>query len=195
MPVDSSKLNDEEIVIQIINGNVNAFEFLVSRYEFLVLKIVKRHVPYNDVEEVVQDAFIRIYQALPSFKGKGELKKWISTVTVRTCYDFWRKAYRTNEVPMSALSDNHRKWLAEIISDQSTQSLYEKISQNEAVELLDWALGKLGPEDRMVLELIYLEDLTGREAAELLGWSVANVKIRAFRSRKKLHKLLMKIME
>lgn len=195
MQFDSSNPTDDEIVHQILNGNINAFEFLVNRYEFLILKIVKRHVPYNDVEEVVQDAFIRIYQALPSFKGKGKFKGWMSTVTIRACYDFWRKAYRSNEVPISALQDNHRKWLEDIVSEQSTQSLQEKISQKDALDLLDWALAKLGPKDRMVLELIYLEDLTGREAAELLGWSVANVKIRAFRSRKKLHKLLMKMME
>ena len=195
MYIDSSNPTDDEIVLQIINGNVNAFEFLVKRYEFFVLNMVKRHIPYNEVEEVVQDAFIRIYQALPSFKGKGEFKGWISTITIRACYDFWRKAYRLNEIPMSALNDTHRKWLEDVISNQSAQSLHEKISRNEAHELLEWALGKLGPKDRMVLELVYLEDLTGKEAADLLGWSVANVKIRAFRSRKKLYKLLMEIME
>jgi RNA polymerase sigma-70 factor, ECF subfamily len=56
--------------------------------------------------------------------------------------------------------------------------------------MLDWAMDRLSPEDRMVVELIYLEGLSGKEAADLLGWSVANVKVRAFRSRNKLRKLL-----
>jgi RNA polymerase sigma-70 factor (ECF subfamily) len=47
----------------------------------------------------------------------------------------------------------------------------------------------------MVVELVYLEGLSGKEAAELLGWSVANVKIRSFRSRKKLQKVLTGLME
>jgi RNA polymerase sigma-70 factor (ECF subfamily) len=56
--------------------------------------------------------------------------------------------------------------------------------------VLKYALNKLSPEDRMVIELVYLEGLSGKEAAELLGWSLANVKVRLFRSRKKLQKLL-----
>ena len=55
---------------------------------------------------------------------------------------------------------------------------------------MDWALDQLTAKDRMVLELVYLEGLSGKEAAGLLGWSVANVKARSFRSRKKLQKLL-----
>jgi len=57
---------------------------------------------------------------------------------------------------------------------------------------LDWALERLPAEDRMVLELVYLEDRSVKEAARLLGWTAANVKVRSFRSRRKLHKLLNK---
>lgn len=91
---------------------------------------------------------------------------------------------------MSVLSEKHHHWLEEVLSNKSGQSIEETGSQREAKELLDWALGKLSPEDRMVLELVYLEDLSMKEAAGLLGWSVANVKVRSFRSRRKLKKLL-----
>jgi RNA polymerase sigma-70 factor (ECF subfamily) len=96
---------------------------------------------------------------------------------------------------MSSLTEKHQKWLEEVISDQSEQSLHEKGLQSDARELLDWALRKLSAEDRMVLELMYLEGLSGKEAADLLGWSVANVKVRSFRARKKLQKLLTRLME
>ncbi len=92
---------------------------------------------------------------------------------------------------MSSLTERHQDWLEEVMSDESNQSFYEKRSRQEAIEILDWALGKLSAEDRMIMELVYLEGLSGKEAADLLGWSVANVKIRSFRSRKKLEKLLM----
>jgi len=60
---------------------------------------------------------------------------------------------------------------------------------------LEWALGKLAPGERMVLELVYLEGLSGKEAADLLGCSVASVKVRSFRSRKKLEKLISEEMK
>ncbi len=87
---------------------------------------------------------------------------------------------------MSDLTESHREWLEASISDESDQSFEDHGRQKEAREVLDWALGKLSPEDRMVFELVYLEGLTGKEAANLLGWSVANVKVRSFRCRKKL---------
>jgi RNA polymerase sigma-70 factor, ECF subfamily len=182
--------SDSEIVSQILEGNVNSFESLMSRYKELVLKIVKKHAPYSEVEELAQEAFIRAFQSLSSFKSKGDFKQWLSSITVRTCYDYWRKAYRNKEISMSALTEKHQKWLEEVISDQTETPFNENDVQKEATELLDWAMGKLTAEDRMVVELIYLEGLSGKEAADLLGWSVANIKVRAFRSRNKLRKLL-----
>jgi RNA polymerase sigma-70 factor (ECF subfamily) len=190
MQNDPIKSSDTEIVRRVLNGDVNAFESLLIRYKDTVLKIVKKHVPYNDVEETIQNVFLRTYQSLPSFKGESGFRQWLSSIAVRTCYDFWRKMYRSREVPMSVLTEKHQNWLEEVIAEQSEQSINEKGSQNEARELLDWALGRLSAEDRMVMELVYLEGLSGKEAADLLGWSVSNVKVRCFRSRKKLEKIL-----
>ena len=195
MQNDTIKLSDAEIIRQVVDGDVNAFESLLRRYKELVLRIVKRHVPYNEVEDVAQSSFIRIFKALGTFKGKGEFKQWLSAITVRTCYDYWRKAYRSKEISMSSLTEKHGDWLEEVILDRSDSEVQDKGRQKEAAELLDWALANLSPEDRMIVELVYLEGLTGKEAADLLGWSLSNVKVRAFRSRKKLEKLLKETMK
>lgn len=192
---DSDSLSDVDVIRRVINGDVNAFEFLLKKYREHVLRIVSRHIPHYQVEETAQDVFIRAYQSLPTFGQKSGFKQWVSGIAVRTCYDFWRKHYRTREVPMSSLTEKHQDWLEKTISDQSSDSFSEKGSQKEAGELLDWALDRLSAGDRMVLELIYLEGLSIKEAAELLGWSTANVKIRSFRSRKKLKKLLAGLTE
>jgi RNA polymerase sigma-70 factor (ECF subfamily) len=195
MHYDSLKPSDAEIIAQVIEGNVNAFETLMNRYRDMVLKIVKKRVPFSNLEETAQDVFIRAYQSLPTFKGKSNFSQWISSIAVKTCYDYWRKAYRSQEVSMSSLSEQHQNWLEEAVSDPSESSLDEKVVQKEGLELLDWALGQMSPEDRMVLELVYLEGLSGKEAANILGWSLANVKIRSFRSRRKLEKLLSGFMK
>lgn len=181
---------DAAIVQQVIDGNTNAFETLMKRYEQPVLGILKRHLPYNQVEETAQDVFVRAYQSLPGFKQSGSFRHWLSSIAVRTCYDFWRKHYRNREMPLSTLTEAQADWLEKTLSDTSGSTYEELGRQKEAREVLDDALGRLSAEDRMVLELVYLEGLTGKEAAKLLGWSVANVKVRAFRSRKKLEKIL-----
>jgi RNA polymerase sigma-70 factor (ECF subfamily) len=195
MQNDSPRPSDSSIVRQILDGNVNAFESLVTRYEVLVLKIVKKHVPPSEVEETVQNVFVQAYRSLPTFKGTGSFSQWLSSIAIRACYDYWRRAYRSQEVPMSALTDKHREWLDAVISEESERTVEEEGSQKEAKELLDRALAKLSAEDRMVLELVYLEGLSVKDAANLLGWSAANVKVRSFRTRKKLEKVLREIMQ
>ena len=182
--------SDAEIIRRIIDGDVNSFEHLLKRYQDYVLRIVTKHIPYNEVEEMAQEVFVRAYQALPGFKQEGSFRQWLSAIAVRTCYDFWRKRYRSRELPMSDLSENHQGWLEKTLSNQSDKSFHEKGREKEARELLDWALSKLSARDRMVIELVYLEGLSVKEAAGLLGWSVSNVKVRSFRSRKKLKTLL-----
>lgn len=91
---------------------------------------------------------------------------------------------------MSALTEKHREWLEEVVTCASDVFYQDTILRKEASEVLDWALGHLSAEDRMAIELVYLEGMSGKETAELLGWSTANVKIRTFRARKKLRKLL-----
>lgn len=190
MDTESHSFADAEVVHQVVSGDVNAFERLLKRYEAHVVRIVKKHIPFDKVEEVAQDVFVRAYQSLPNFKRDDSFKQWLSTITIRTCYDFWRKHYKYREIPVSSLSEKHQVWLEKATATRSSQSFDERDSQEEAREILDWALDRLSPEDRMVLELVYLEGHSVKEAANLLGWSAAKVKVRSFRSRKKLHKLI-----
>ncbi len=188
--------NDDEIIQKVLQGNVDAFEGLVRRYQAHVLNMVKRHVPQRDVEETAQEAIVRAYRSLASYRGKGHgFKAWLSTVTIRACYDYWRKTYRSKEVPLSALTDDHKRWIEQVTAEESAQGMREKAASDEARKVLDWGLSHLSAGDRMVLELVYFEGLSGREAAGLLGWTTANVKVRAFRARRKLEKILQEMIE
>ena len=190
MSTDSNTPDDLEIVRQVVDGDVNLFEVLLDKYEEHILRIVKKHVPYDQIEETAQDVFVRAYNSLPNFKPSGTFKQWISAIAIRTCYDSLRKHYRNREMPMSSLTERQQRWLEATISDQSSQAFRATDTRKEAREVLDWALNQLSPADRMVIELVYLEGFSVKEASRLLGWSVSNVKVRSFRSRKKLRKLL-----
>ena len=188
-------LSDSEIIKQVMDGNADAFALLLTRYKNHVARIVNWRVPHDAVEETAHNVFIRAYQSLPTYKEKGSFVQWISSIAVRTCYDFWRERYRIRELPMSSLSEKHREWLENVLSNTSDQSFRKRGEQEEARNVLAWALEKLSAEDRMVVELVYLEGLSVKEAAELLGWSTANVKVRLFRTRKKLRRLIAGVIE
>jgi len=183
--------DDRDIVHEILEGEVDAFALLMTRYQDYVLAIVKRHAPADQAEELAQEVFIKAFQSLAGWRRQGRFRSWLSAIAVRTCYDFWRKHYRSREVPLSALSEAHREWLDRALADAS-ESSWQKISRRrEAREILDWVLDQLSAADRMVLELVYLEERSAKEAARLLGWTVANVKVRAFRAKRKITKLLL----
>lgn len=181
--------SDTEIIRHVISGDVNAFETLIKRYQSHVFSVVRRHVPLDMADDVAHDVFVRAYQGLSGFAEKSPFKGWLSGIAVRACYDFWRKAYRRREVPISQLSDAHREWLENSISDNAAAIFDENGRQSEALEILDWALGQLSAEDRMIVNMIYFEGLSHKEAGSLLGWSIPNVKIRSWRAKKKLHKI------
>ena len=185
-----SQPRDEEIVRRVIGGDIDAFESILVRHKDRVVDIVRKHVPYHEVEETAHDVFVRAYQSLSTFEERSPFKHWLSAIAVRACYDFWRKRYRSRELPMSSLSEEHQKWLEGVMQDRSDRSFDDRVSQEKARELLAWALDRLSPEDRMVLELVYLEGRSGKEAADLLGWSVSNVKVRSLRARRKLRRLM-----
>lgn len=191
----TNPFSDSEIIAQVLEGNVDAFEELLTRHSSYILGIVKRRLPFEQVEETAHEVFIRAYRSLSSFKGKSDFRRWLSSIAVKTCYDFWRKHYKNRELSLSSLTQNHQEWLDQVSSSQSIQALSEHAKKKEAWELLDCLLEKLSAEDRMVLELVYLEELSEKDTAELLGWSLANVKIRAFRSRQKLKIMLARMDE
>jgi RNA polymerase sigma-70 factor (ECF subfamily) len=188
-----SNLDDEEIIHRVVCGDINAFKYLLERHQTRVFGIISRRVPREDAEEVAHDTFVRAYTSLSTYKRMGDFKSWLTKIAVRVCYDYWRDRYRRREQPMSALSEEQLKWLARAAFDQASRTHGERVSMHESRELLEWAMGGLSPEDRTVLELVHIEGRPVKEVAELLGWSTVNVKVRSYRSRKKLRAILERL--
>ncbi len=189
-----SAISDTTAIERVLSGDVDAFEILMRRYQGHVMGVVRNHVPIDELEDVFQTVFIKAYQSITTYRKKGSFKNWLSGIAIRTCYDFWRHRYRQKEVPIGGLSASHQKWLDTVMAAQSADVYHAAEAQSEAREILSWALGQLSAEDRMVLELVYFQGMSGKEAATHLGWSVANVKIRSFRSRNRLKTILARFL-
>lgn len=180
--------DDREIIHRVLHGEIDLFAELITRHQRHVARIVSRHVPYERVPEVAHDVFVRAYASLSQFSGRVPFEHWLSGIAVRTSYEFWR-ASRREELPVSALTTEHQQWMEHVLAAESDDRFREQARRREATELLDWGLSHLSAENRLVLTLVHLEGHSVREAAGLLGWSVANVKVRAHRARLMLRKL------
>jgi RNA polymerase sigma-70 factor (ECF subfamily) len=181
--------DDRELLRLILQGQTDFYADLMVRYQSHVARVVRRRVPPDDVEEVVHDVFVRAYMGLSQYSGSVSLDHWLSAIAVRACYDFWR-ARKREAVPVSSLTDDHQRWIDDVMSVESEAAFHDLARRREATEVLQWALNRLSPENRAVLTLVHLEGRSAREAASLLGWSLVNVKVRAHRARRALRSLL-----
>jgi RNA polymerase sigma-70 factor, ECF subfamily len=193
-------VSDNEIIRQVLAGEVDRFVELITRHQQHVGRIVAGHVPRDMVEEVAHEAFVRAYTSLPTYRFRTPFAHWLATIALRACYDHWRSATssRRGEVsidsPSSASMDRPdeqpQQWADRLLAAESEARFDELVRRQETAELLHWALAQLSPENRMVVSLVHLEGCSVREAAERLGWSMINVKVRAHRARQQLRKIL-----
>jgi RNA polymerase sigma-70 factor (ECF subfamily) len=134
----------------------------------------------DEVEDICQETFVKAYRGLARYRGDAPFDHWLSRIAVRTCYDALRKRRKEErDVPLESV-------MRELEAPESEDGL----SPARAREILDSALVRLRPEERLVVTLLELEEKTVREVAELTGWSEGNVKVRAHRARKAL-KIIM----
>lgn len=183
---------DDVLVAAVRAGDEAAFELLFERHLRSVTRLAYRFFYRREqVEDIVQESFAGAYFALGSYRGGQEKSfiAWLSRITVRTCYDALRRSKRI-ENAMSDLSEEEESLLADKLRVGGHGSDIENaaISRDLASKLLQ----RLEPEDRMVLTLLNIADLSIAETAELTGWSVPKVKMRAHRARKALQGVLHK---
>jgi RNA polymerase sigma-70 factor (ECF subfamily) len=188
-PQPAPQLADDALVAAVREGDETAFELLFERHRRSVMRLAYRFFYRREqVEDIVQESFASAYFALGSYRGGQEKSfiAWLTRITVRTCYDALRRAKRT-ESSLSELSENDTALLSEKLRGNGSSEIENAaISRDLASKLLD----RLEPEDRLVLTLLSVADLSVAEAAELTGWSVSKVKMRTHRARRALQKVL-----
>ena len=189
----SSKLqmttNDDQIIIdRIINGDTKAFTALVDRYKDLVFTLALRMVKHKEeAEEVSQDTFIKVFKSLNKFKGDSKFSTWIYRVAYNTCLDRIKKNKKNQrEVPIDDYTMHHVKTL---------DNALEQMETNERKQAIKACLELLPPGDCALLTLYYFEDLSLEDISKVIQVSANTVKVRLFRSRKKLTTILREKLE
>ena len=186
---------DFKVIASVLNGEVDDFIVLVNKYRTRVFSLISRRIPVNDIEDVAQEAFIRAFKNLKTFSQKKPFENWLSIITLRTCCDYWRKNARRKELTAPATDSEHLKWLEFVACDMASEQYKNKVTNNDIKELLNWTLEKLPIEDRTLIEMIYFEGNSIKEAAEVLNWGSSKTKVRAMRARSKMRKILTKLLE
>ena len=181
---------DSERIAAVLRGEVGSFEPLVQKYSPRIFATARRYARReSEVEDVVQEVWIKAYQKLGTFRGEAPFEHWLMRLAVRTCYDFLRKHQHSKEATFSDLSEAEQGWLERFAAQPDSGD--ERA--NAARLLVERILEQLPAPSRLVITLLEIEDRSIKEIADLTGWSVPLVKVRAFRARALMRKALEKI--
>ncbi|HUR47270.1 MAG TPA: sigma-70 family RNA polymerase sigma factor [Candidatus Saccharimonadales bacterium] len=182
--------SDAVLIAAVLGGKTESFEPLVLKYSPRIFGTVRRYARReSEVEDIAQEIWAKAFQKLSSFRGDAPFEHWLMRLAVHTCYDFLRGHRRNREVTFSEISDQETDWLERFAAAPETAGE----DSAAARQLIDKILEQLSPPARMVITLLEIEERSVKEIAELTGWSVPLVKVRAFRARAEMKKILAKI--
>jgi len=171
---------------QIIAGNARAYAFLVEKHKEMVFSIALK-ILHNreDAEEVAQDAFVKAYQSLSGFKNEAKFSTWL----YRIVYNSAISKVRKKKLELSPLDDS----TINNYSDDNMDSNFFLVEEPDQFELLQKALQSLPEDENVIVSLFYQNDHSIEDISAITGLTVANVKVKLHRIRKKLYTEMQKL--
>lgn len=171
---------DERYIKKVLEGDPEAFRYFLRNYKDMAFRLavsIVKDAYY--AEEVVQDAFMKAFKGLKSFKGTAKFKTWFYRIVINEAFQRLRKTKRemVSFVP------------AEEIIFLECSPLYA-LQEEEQKHMIGEALNKLPPKESLVLTLFYLEEYSLAEICNITGWSLSNTKVLLHRARKDMRLML-----
>ena len=173
--------NSDQIYIdKVLQGDTNAFAYLINRYKDMVytiaIKIVKSH---EDAEEVAQDSFLKAYEKLDSFKGNSKFSTWLYTIVYRNSITKIRKKKVATSDIDEYVMDNY--------SEGHEFPQLEAIKNGEQQKYVREAIDRLPEKDALLITLFYMNESSVEEIEQITNLTQSNIKVKLFRARKKLN--------
>ena len=168
-------------------GDMDAFAAVFEGMRADVYKVAYRLVGADDANDIVMDAFLKAWQAIPRFVGRSSLRTWLYRITYNCAIDYLRSRQRRGEESLSSGSEESG---VREVADETSGRPDEIVAGRELAEEMALALSLLPYEHRVTLELRYSDGLNYLEIASATGVSVGTVMSRLFNGKRKLRKLL-----
>lgn len=170
----------------------SAAQDLVGHLYPLVIKIVRSHLPRRmDEEDVLQDIFMKLFAKLNQYQGTVPIGHWVSKIALNHCFNLLRAQNSRPEWRMADLSEEHSEVLEAVATNPDRDPHpAEALGAREILEVL---MARLKPRERMLIQLLEIEERTIEEVRQLTGWSAVLVRVGVHRARKKLNQLYQEL--
>ena len=182
------KKTDEYYIREILKGDSGSFSQLVERYSHLAFSLSMKILSQReDAEEAAQDAFIKAYNSLSSFRSSSSFKTWFFRIVYTTSISKLR-THKNSEVRIDDIKISD----ADVLS---TENAIGQLNTADRQKYLTIGLERLEPEERALLKMYYYDDFSMEEVGGITGLTVSNVKVKIHRSRRKLLQELRMILK
>ncbi len=175
--------NDIQLIRKILSGDDAAFSTLVEKYQKSIHALAWRKIrDFHYAEEIMQDTFFKAYKKLPTLKNPDQFASWIHVIAERLCIDWVRK----QKPVMQSLDDTRLEEIEE--SFYAYHMLEQRMTERTEYcqELVQQLLDRLPDNERTVITLYYLDEMSTKEIGEFMGVSVNTITSRLQRARKRL---------
>jgi RNA polymerase sigma-70 factor (ECF subfamily) len=173
-------ISDDDYIKRVLSGDSRAFSCLVDRHKAMVFTISMRITEHReDAEEVAQDVFLKMYQALHTFKGSSKFSTWLYSIAYNMAISHVRKS-KPNYIP---LSDVEYKMPDE---EENIIVFDDESDDNQRRIALSYALKGLKQDELLLINMYYTQQMSIEQISEITKLSSSNVKVKLFRIRKKI---------
>lgn len=171
---------ESKIIEEIKKGDTNKFSYFVNEYGYRIFRVVNHIVSSKeDAEELTQDVFVKAFRNINKYRGEAGFATWIYKIAYTTSISFVRK--KRQEVNFI------NEEMIESISDSEVEERFNYYEEENKIELISKAIGILNADEKFIVSMFYYENKSMDDISKVLDISVANVKVRLFRIRKKMY--------
>lgn len=183
-------LVDFDLILKAKQGDDQAFNQIVQAYRRRILGTISRLIGRpEDVEDVGQEVFVRLYYSLDQLREPDVFEPWLYRLTVNAAYDYLRRQRRRPEARMSDLSEQ-QVMMAD--ADAGTIAQREEVRQGKVRDFVNSLLGSVSEEDRVLLTLKEVEGLSLKQLESVYKVNENALKVRLFRARQRVLKAFAK---
>ena len=172
-------VKDSELILQVLNGDLQAFDQVVERYQNQVYCFILKFVPAEKTEDLAQETFISVYENLEQFKGNAKFSTWVYGIAINKVKNY------LNRAPEQRYEHNSVEFLLEKPSVEPSP-----LEQLEYTHQLKYFLDQLPSDLREVIILVSLEELSYEEAGKVMNIPIGTVRSKVFRARQILKKTI-----
>tara|TARA_Y100001001_G_C7976019_1_gene297644 strand:- start:53 stop:700 length:648 start_codon:yes stop_codon:yes gene_type:complete len=184
---------DRQLVARVQKGDSRAFDLLVIKYQHRILALVGRYISdFAEAQDVTQEAFIKAYRALPSFRGDSQFYTWMYRIAVNTAKNYL--VSRGRKTPTRDIDLDDAEFFADEAKMKDIETPDSLIQRDELRQVVFDAIDALPEELRMAVTLRELDGLSYEEIAEVMDCPIGTVRSRIFRAREAIDKKMQPLL-